>query len=597
MPTNRLNVFLLHDSPELQPAVERCALSLHELAQFPIETIFLSSLGSDFEHPSDRPKKDLREGDVLIFISRDESNAFNESFVRAQCERAIERHVAIFPIIPKSHREQRRSAWRRQLIDHYGPIAIDYTLGSEALAAQASGTILDRLRLAQPHTDLFGRPLGQGIPGDALGLLLELAEGEDLAPGAKSPCEMAVKAIEARLLQTAIDALELASRRHVTSPVIPYWSARLRLSMNSKEAATKAVVEASRAARLTGIEAAPEGLARASWMLASRAAFMTGDGNAALAYLREAMKGPHTAADWIEVARRNAEMQHTHRALASFEEAFRLDVSTFMEAQTYPEFSFIEEELRHLNHELRSRSLTAAKAILKAEVALQEHFRKAFDSTAESALNPPETATFEEAASLLEIIQCGQHSFARQLKALSAWASILKKDANQHADILKQLERLPRRKPRPPRVDGWDALLLQLWPPYRRQWDKVEAAAVYQERLRLQLTEESERLSRIMPTRVGHFLEAVAHFEETVSRESPFTVFQSSSTASEGNLVVATESEEKWAIDTKAAPPVVESYAPETPPIHPRQMLFRLLREPSSGQFVASRSGVYFPAG
>lgn len=586
MHSDGLNVFLLNDSPELQPAIERIARHLKEHTDFPVESYFLSGIAKEFEDPANRPKRDLREGDVLIFLSRDESGAFNESFVRAYCERAIERKLVIFPVMRRNMREHRRSPWRRQLLELYCPIKLDFAMGNEALAGQASSAILSRIRLATAGTDLIGSPLEEPDV-DALALLDALDEE------IKVPSLMAVKAMEARLLPTAVNSLEVVNKKHSITPIIPYWMARMSLAQNSREEATRALIEASRAARLATFSDTPEDLERAALLLASKAAFTLGDEGSAHSYLQEAMAHPTSASDWVELARRHAEMQHAKNTLAALEKAFHLSPKAYYETKDGLDFSFIIPELIQLDSELRTRALAYTEPLLNSERAATERQADHQDAQPVEMDLWLQNVSVEE-KNLPEIIDEGLSSIERQIVLFSDWVQDLVKSAEKHIELQKQISLLPEEKPPMPELDAMEKVLLKFSAQFQRKWADLEAAAENQVALRHQLSGEEAKLSRNLTTQLDTFLSALKNFEAAALGSPPVPVFTHSSEPQTGDLVAVSDDDDRWPTSKEILPEILKRYPTDKTASATARFLCRLTQTGESEGLVASRKAAYF---
>jgi hypothetical protein len=590
MTASRLDIFLLHDSPELEPMIKAFSERLRDYPGLDIEPISLTSR-VDSHQSGIGHRKDLREGDVLVFFTKDTSDTFNESFVRAYCERAQSRQLVVVPIIPKSNREPRRPAWRRSLVETFIPISLDYSLPSAELAEKAASAIFPQLHLASRGTDLMVKPLSGEQSPDALDLL------EPPEKDSQSNAAMAIKAMDARLLITAIDCLKNASHEHAASSIFPYWSARIRLATNAREQTTKALIEATRSARLSLLEEASEEFTFAAWMLASKAAWLSNDEEAANAYLGEAIKETLNATRLIEVARRQVEIKRHEDAMATLEEAALLDPSIYIESVSSSEFEVLHDRITSLNTTLRERHRVNAAAIIAHEKALIGHLH--------SHKTPPLNTRAQDCSDIptlsgsdfRQIIEHGKQSAQRQLDLLSSWALALTEKAQRHISVLRQLQRIPEKPPERPKTAGWNALLLRVWPPFKRQHEALLLVIEEQEKKRALLLSEDQRLSEDLTTNVEALLQSVSKFESIILKDPLFASIKDLSEASDGDLILYPNNHDmhqKVALDSESLPKLLRSYAPSLNPPEDQPQLCRIERNQIDGNLAASRAGVYF---
>ncbi|MFP4541607.1 MAG: hypothetical protein ACLFR7_08250, partial [Opitutales bacterium] len=402
----------------------------------------------------------------------------------------------------------------------------------------------------------------------------------------------AVRAIEGRLFESALDGLATAARDHPAEPLVPLWRARLRLAGNRREGLDEALREATRAARLAALRDDGGPLERAAWMLATRVAHALGEEAAALEYLGEAMSGSLAAADWLEIACRHEEMGHPHRALAALEEAFYLDASTFVAAAGEPAFASLQPDLEGMTADLVARLKLHVENLLVSERALPGH---------EGETPAPESDGVPSSGSeVLALLARGRASAQRQLARLTTWAGSLASEARRHEALRRALEAFPLEPPSAPPMGGLAAVVLPLWPGYRRRLAAFEEAVAGQVARRRALVAEERGRRAALISGVAAFIAAVERFEQAVLADPLFAPTGPPAEAREGDLIVYPplhDTAHERPVDRELLPDILSAFAPAKAGLGAGARLHRLeaLKDEKgvTGQG-ASRVGVYF---
>ncbi len=579
-------VFLVGDHPDLRSPLRALATRIHEVEALSPEVVLLDPTTGASDIEGKACDRDFREGDLLILLSRGETDPLSERFAQSTTERAIARRLIVLPVLPQGHADYRRSPWRKALARSVTCAHVDFAADEDVLPRIILGELQTRFLLGCGQTDLRGLPVAE----DGGAWTETCAHGSS----AMQPhLARAMKALEGRLFDAAIDCLRQAQVADATDAIPCYWSARLRLATNRSDELNEALVEATRGARLARLAETDSDLERASWMLAVRAATALGEEAAAMEYLSEAMTGTLSATDWLEVARRHADTRRYDRTLAALEEAFYLDASTLSQAGSAPEFALLAHDLGRLEQDLRERLRFQIRPLLESEAVILAHNTPDDAEQSRSAHEHAQTAVSadQEIAALVEI---GQRSAVRQVELLNGWAAQLVADAHRHQALKSSLEQFPPAD-QEPALTGFGAWLHHWWAPYRHQWDLLVDTFRSQMQTRHTLAERTAAMERTLRDQVAVFLQTVEQFERAALADPLLAPACRRSDATESDLIIfpSTDADPvELERDSEIVPDLLIPYTPAKVAAEPGARLYRL--EAHLDTLAGSRAGVYF---
>lgn len=572
-------VFIATDHPELSHCANTLCGLLEDCRLPSAEILRIDPVNGTSNHRGQTCSRDFREGDMLILLSREDSDELSERFARTTTERADERGVIILPVIPRGHGAHPRSSWRRQLAGKHAVVHLSYDAPEDQLSRHVLAGVLPRITL------------GLAADSEAACMLTVDTAAASADEPTHPELSRAEQAIRGRLFPAALNCLQNAITADATDPLACYWSARLRLAGNRRADLNQAIAEAARAARLEALRSPGSPFERKAWMLAVRAAIALGDEASAMEYLGEGMSGPLSAADWLEVARRHVEMHRSDRALAALEEAFYLDASTLATARNDPRLGSLADDLLRLEQDLRERLRFQVSPLIESEMSILQRLAGEGDRLTELAQVRTSIPAEEDVENLVDM---GQKSARRQVGLLNDWAADLASKARHYEQQKTRIDLFPSDR-EAPQASGFEDWLCQWWPPYARRWDSLQRTWQAQQDERKELEAQCRTIASQLRDDLREFLQSVERFETAALADPLFAPVSEGKDAAPGELILHPspgESHGEPATDREIIPDLLIPFAPARYSGGEGCRLFRL--EPHNDGLGASRAGVYF---